>query len=316
SYLIDTIIKGMPIPPIYLRVTQSEDKKHSVREVIDGQQRLQSVLRFMEGQYSLTKSVSRSFGGKHFRDLPENIQDAIRSYSFNCEVFHSISDTDVLDTFARLNTYSIPLNGQELRNGKFFGLFKQLAYALAHEHLQFWRNSKIFTEDAISRMLEVELTSELMIVLMNGQQDKKKSIETFYSEYDEEFSEARKVESRFRSVIDFIAEYIGGDLVQVEFRRVPFFYTLFCVVAHRAFGIPREKVSTAKKGRLNKADGDGLRDAVIALSDKIVAAKNDEKIARPDVPLLLLACDKPITLALARFGFRLYIGAHLCSNGT
>src|SRR5688572_30789665 len=43
SYLIDTILRGMPVPPIFLRTGQSSDKKKMVREVIDGQQRIAAI---------------------------------------------------------------------------------------------------------------------------------------------------------------------------------------------------------------------------------------------------------------------------------
>ena len=93
-----------------------------------------------------------------------------------CEVFHGISDAEVLEIFARVNTYSVPLNRQELLNGKYFGFFKQSAYKLAYEHLEFWRRNGIYSETAIARMSEVELTSELMIVLTDGMQQKIEAI--------------------------------------------------------------------------------------------------------------------------------------------
>ena len=34
------------------------------------------------------------------------------------------------------------LTEQELRNGRYFGFFKQSAYRLAHEHIEFWRQNK------------------------------------------------------------------------------------------------------------------------------------------------------------------------------
>src|SRR2546428_514680 len=50
SFLIDTLIRGLPVPPIYLRTTQSADRKRIVREVVDGQQRISAVLDFIDGK--------------------------------------------------------------------------------------------------------------------------------------------------------------------------------------------------------------------------------------------------------------------------
>jgi len=281
SYLIDTLLNGMPVPPIYLRVSQNRERTRTVREVIDGQQRLRAVLDFVQDKYALSKSVRRDdLGGKRFSQLSPELQNQINGFSFNCEVFQSISDEDVLAIFSRLNTYSVSLNKQELRNGKYFGLFKQASYDLAHEHLQFWRINRIFTEDGIARMLEVETTSEIMIAMLAGQQNKKGSIDQFYADYDETFTKRQTVIDHFRKVVDTINDTLGDDLPGIEFRRVPFFYSLSCVVAHRLFGIPKEKLPTPRKRRLTKEEQNSLKDAVIYLSDKITSVKNEEPVTK------------------------------------
>lgn len=181
TYFIDTLLKGYPVPPLYLRKTQNPDKTKIIRDVIDGQQRLRAVLGYVKGRFPLAKSVSDEAPNLRFDQLSEDQQDRIRNYSFTCETFSSISDEEVLEVFARINTRSVKLNAQELRNGRFFGEFKRAAYRLAHEHLPFWRDNRIFTEGRIARMAEVELVSELLIVELDGLQDKKSSIDSFYA---------------------------------------------------------------------------------------------------------------------------------------
>ena len=172
SFLIDTLLQGLPVPPIFIRVVQSEDNKRIIREVIDGQQRMSAILDFMDGKYRLSKNLDSDYAGRNFSELNLEQRNAIAQYGFVCEVFHGISDAETLEIFARLNTYSVRLNAQELRNGKYFGYFKQLSYRLAFEHIQFWRDHRIFGERAIARMNEVELTSELIIAQLDGMQDK------------------------------------------------------------------------------------------------------------------------------------------------
>jgi uncharacterized protein with ParB-like and HNH nuclease domain len=44
SYLIDTIVRGMPIPIIFLKDKRTDvDQFEPIREVVDGQQRLRTV---------------------------------------------------------------------------------------------------------------------------------------------------------------------------------------------------------------------------------------------------------------------------------
>ncbi len=278
SYLIDTLIRGMPVPPIYLRVTQSEDRKRMVREVVDGQQRIAAVFGYIDGRYALSRSLDSPYAGKAFSEIGRKEQDAIREYGFICEVLHGVSDSEVLEIFARLNTYSVPLNKQELRNGSYFGYFKQSAYRLAHEHIEFWRRHRVFSERNIARMLEVEITSELMIAELDGLQDKKKSINGFYAKYDDEFKDRERIESRFRTIIDVIDGALGDSLEDSEFRRPPLFYSLFCAVYHRLFGLPKQTLPTPKK-RLSETERRSLYAAAIELSEKIVAAREEEPVA-------------------------------------
>jgi hypothetical protein len=277
AYLIDTMIRGLPVPPIYLRVRQSKDKKRTVREVIDGQQRISSVLDFLDGKFALTPSLDKRYAGKEFAELNDADQDAVRNYSFICEVFSSVSDSAVLEIFARMNTYSVPLTAQELRNGRYFGFFKQAAYRLAHEHVEFWRQNKIMTERGIARMAEAELTSELMIMQLDGLQDKKKSINTFYGNYEDAFPEQERVETRFRATIDVLTETFGTSLATSNFRRTPLFYSLFGAVHHRRFGVPHVSLTTPRKA-LSESERKGLRSAVAKLSDVITLARQDEPV--------------------------------------
>lgn len=272
SYLIDTLLRGLPVPPLYLRVKQNDARTQIVREVIDGQQRISAVLDFLDGFYALSPSVGTPYAGKRFKQLPDSAKDRITHYSFICEVFHGISDSHVLDIFARVNTYSVRLNAQELRNGKYFGPFKRTAYALAFEHVEFWRRHRIFTDRHIARMVEVEFTSELVIAMLDGLQDKKGTIDAFYAEYDEEFQASRQCETRFRNVIGMIDDSVGAVLGTSQFRRPPLFYTLFCAVYHRVYGLPGQRLPRRGKP-LTTSEKESLQQAVQHLSDVIVQVK-------------------------------------------
>lgn len=274
SFLIDTLLRGFPVPPIYIRVGQADDKKRTIREVVDGQQRITAVLDFVNGRFALTNSAASEFRGKKFDSLTPGQQDSVRSYSFICEIFHGVSDDQVLEIFRRVNTYSVPLNSQELRNGRWFGEFKEVSYALAAKYLTFWRQNKIFSEQKIARMSEVEITSELLILLLDGVQDKKKSIDTFYELYDESFPLRDKVVKRFEKVLDEIAEACPS-LAETAFRRPPLFYSLFAAVAHRLYGIPELDIPR-RSGALTNAEKVRLETVLVDLTETIQLADDRE----------------------------------------
>jgi hypothetical protein len=285
SFLIDTIIRGLPVPPIYLRVTQSEDRTRTIREVVDGQQRVATVLNFIDEEYELSRSLDAPYAGMSFSDLTRSQQDSIRQYGFICEVLHGVSDAQVLEIFARLNTYSVKLNAQELRNGRYFGYFKQTAYRLAHEHIEFWRRHHIFSEQSIARMLEVELTSELMIAELDGLQDKKTSINRFYAQFDDRFPQRSRLEKHFRLTLDVIDETFRESLTTSEFRRPPLFYSLFCAINHRTFGLPKQRLNTPRR-QPTETERRGIRAAMETLSEKIALARVGEPMPSKYVPFV------------------------------
>lgn len=282
SYLIDTLLLGMPVPPIYIRIVQNDERNRIIREVIDGQQRISAILDFVSGKFSLSKNVESPVAGKRFSSLSKSSQDSILQYSFICEVFHGIEDAEVLSIFARLNTHSVKLNSQELRNGKWFGYFKRASYDLALEHLPFWTQMRIFSDSRIARMAEVELTSELLILGLDGLQDKKSSIDDFYEKYDEAFEKRTESIDRFQRTIDAITTSCGDILPSSEFRRTPLFYSLYAAVYHRLFRVPGVSLSApSKKKRLSVQESEKLADAVRDLSSLIALARSDSEDAVP-----------------------------------
>jgi len=239
SYLIDTILRGRPIPSIYMREQIDPHKKKAIREVVDGQQRLKAILGYLNGDFSILRAHSEEFGGRRYQELPDEAQQQFLGYELGTTLLIGATDQDVLDVFSRLNSYTIVLSDQEKLNAEFYGEFKQTVYALGRDHLQFWRQNRILTNGQIVRMAEAELASELVIAMLSGLQDKKKSIRTYYSRYEDAFPQKRKVEKEFKRTIDLIAEVMGDRLRRTVFRRRALFYSLYCAFYDALYGLPK-----------------------------------------------------------------------------
>lgn len=134
SQLIESILLDIPIPIIYL----AEDKNNVVN-VIDGQQRLTSLFSFIDGafpdgrKFKLTGlNVYTNLKGKMYTDLEAKYQDKILEYPLRTITFTAESDPELqYEIFARLNTGSVALNDQELRNCIYRGPFNDLIKELA-----------------------------------------------------------------------------------------------------------------------------------------------------------------------------------------
>ena len=138
SYLINTILLGLPLPIFFLRQNTDPITKKTVREVVDGQQRLRAIFDFIDNGFQLRKVQNEEYGGRYFSELPPEVRAEFLSYELTVNVLVDLDDKDVLDIFARLNSYGVKLNSQELINAKYFGYFKHLVYSLVFDFTKYW----------------------------------------------------------------------------------------------------------------------------------------------------------------------------------
>jgi len=230
SYLMDTIIRGLPISKIYMRETIDIATKKQMRDVVDGQQRLSTIFLFIDDGFSIKKEHNKNYAEMFFSQLPDNIKQNILGYTLSVDVITRIEEAIVLDIFARLNTYTISLNPQELRNAKYFGFFKQTAYSLALKYNVFWLDNKIFSKSQIARMQEVEFVSDLIILILDGVQTRtSKLLDEYYKKFDNKEFDNKTVKD-FEECITIISELYKDSLKTSFFNNKPSFYILFGVI--------------------------------------------------------------------------------------
>jgi len=263
SYLIDTILRGLPMPIIFLRDLRADLKTFkSKRDVVDGQQRIRTILSFVNpnllddfdksrDDFSISATHNKSLGGKKFRDLSSVDQQKVLDYQFSVHSFAAdTDDREILQIFARMNSTGVGLNAQELRNAEFYGPFKQTAYEIATEQLNRWRDWRIFSPDAIARMNEVEITSEFMMLMLNGTLEKSKIIiDKIYETYEHEFSEVAEITSRFQLIFETIESLFSLEEITTYFKNRSMFYALFATLYGLQYGLrnPKEKYKKLKK---------------------------------------------------------------------
>lgn len=114
SQYIESILMGCVIPEVQLY----NNSESGVLEVIDGQQRLTSIINFMDNKFKLSQLKELPYlNGFFFNELPFKIQNLIRNYGINSRVMKFTDDPYYqYKVFERLNLGSKKLNTQELRN--------------------------------------------------------------------------------------------------------------------------------------------------------------------------------------------------------
>ncbi len=292
SYLIDTILRGLPMPIIFLRDLPADVRTlKGKREVVDGQQRIRTILSFIDpslvkdyrrdrDEFTIEAVHNAKLGGSSFQELDKEHKQQIMDYQFSVHSFASeTDDREILQIFARMNATGLKLNYQELRNAEFFGEFKTLAYTLATEQLNRWRDWRIFTVDQIARMAEVELTSEFMLLAMNGVLEKsQKTIGSYYEQNEKVFPDKKEVAERFRITMDAVEQFFFFTEEGKFFRNRTIFYALFATVHGLQYGLrtptpDRQKLVHKKPSALKGAVVEHIKNAARLIKDGSAPAK-------------------------------------------
>lgn len=256
SFFIDTVIKGLPAPIIYLRETVDLNNQDTLREVIDGQQRLRTLFSFIDrdllddfkpkkDKFLIKKTHNKELANKDYKSLSDKLKTRILSYEFSTHILPiNTEDRDVLEMFARLNSTGTRLNNQELRNATYFGEFKTVMYELAYEQLERWRKWGVFNEDDISRMKEVEFLSDFVADIISGVNSKTSSkIDNIYKKFDDEFSYKNKVIKIIRDLFDLYDKVIGNASKEMIYKNEVYFYTLLYYLYEERYGSIESKPS-------------------------------------------------------------------------
>lgn len=241
SFLIDSILKNYPMPPIFLHQVIDSETGATKYNVIDGKQRLSAILKFISNEVELPSDYDVGpFGdsrlnGKKFQDLDEELQEfkmQFWRYVLSVEYIET-ADVDVINNvFDRLNRNGEPLEPQELRKAKYFNteLIK-----LVEELVQIvnWNNvGKV----KANRMQDTEFVSELVFFLLEScpmDASKKETLDDYYEKWAHNLTKekASEIKQSFTNAIDFLGR-LEIDFEKYKINGVSHFYALFALANH------------------------------------------------------------------------------------
>lgn len=141
SELIESIYLSIPIPPLFFA-----ENKDGTLEVIDGVQRISTIVHFCGDKSARTKINRKdplkldglkklaTFNGNTFDDLPSAVRNRFLLRSVRITTLNDKADVDVrYDLFQRLNTGGVTLHAQEIRNCVYRGPFNDELHKLAQD---------------------------------------------------------------------------------------------------------------------------------------------------------------------------------------
>jgi hypothetical protein len=282
TYLIDSLLRGYPIPKLLLRTNVDRTTRRTVRDVVDGQQRLRTIFDFVNDKLVLG-SKATGYQGKKYSDLEPEEQDALLSYKLTCEQLINASDEDVLEVFGRINSYAVPVNEPELRNAQFDNEFSSYVKELAKKLSPVWALGVLSERDRV-RMIDQSLVAELFGILTEGLTDgAEKDITKIYdSQRSSEASDllpASYVEERCLAVAALLGPFTGEPLV-----KRPHFLVLFAALLYMEADLQPGKLNLSKYDRFKSR---GLTDSQVIQDnlERLNRALSDAEAA--DSPVLV-----------------------------
>lgn len=241
SFLIDSIMRNFPVPPIFLRQKIDDVSGKTSYDVIDGKQRLTSLIRFINDEIPISTEeepldevYDKSIAGLFFKEF-DNSEESKEykkhfwRYHLSIEYIDSDSDELIKHIFDRLNRNGEPLTGQELRNARYNEkYFHKKVNDISLENN--WKNllSKV---DAI-RMENCEFIAELLFEVgeykpLHATQE---VIDKYYDAYSKKSdSEVDEIISQFKIITRFLEELNAVEYCQLG---VSHFYGIWCFIHH------------------------------------------------------------------------------------
>lgn len=217
SRLIESLLLNIPVPTIYLSQDVDIDEDTDglpFFSVIDGQQRLTAIRDFMDNTLELKGlEILDDLNGYYFSDLPSFLVRRLEDRTINCLRIDSTVDSEVkFDIFERLNSGSVELTPQELRNATYRGKFNEMIVELASDEL--FREITNMSSKRVEKMEDVELVLRFFSLTGGRYKNYKPIMKTFLNNSMAEFSQfgnekREEMKEEFKNQIELISVHFG-----------------------------------------------------------------------------------------------------------
>lgn len=243
SYFIDTILKEFPFPKVYFHERVDKETKRPRREIVDGQQRLSTIVDFVDGKFALGNNA-RGLEGRRFDQLTEEQQESFFSYTVSVDVIRNADRSEILQMFRRMNAFTLPLNAPEKRHSEFFGEFKDWVNTVLDHFGSVLIDWNVLTSRQIVRMADAEFVADLALAIEEGLVSTSPAkLRALYKKYDEAFQTKAEMNERIDGAFEAVLTDLSG-LQGTYITRPHIFHSLLCALIHNRYGLVGAEAAT------------------------------------------------------------------------
>lgn len=187
---IKTILDGYPFPEIYISQKGIDLETLSTQNVVvDGQQRLTTINRYIEGGHNFEKHIPL------FADLTEEEKRDFLNYDVTVRDLKDVSPEIMIEIFKRINSTKFTLNAIEINNAIYDGEFIQCAKKLLSRLSKVEFKVPIFSESELTRMADLHfLLLVISTIEEGGYFPGDNLIEKYIATYNDEYPNSKKME--------------------------------------------------------------------------------------------------------------------------
>ena len=210
QFLIDTLIKNLDIPKLYFWDVKNEGIYEY--SVVDGQQRLTTIFRFLNNKLKFNPEFTPEFANKTYEELPEDLKDEIYNYELTIVMIEDADEEEIQDLFLRLNN-GTTLKSQEKRMNIGGNLSKYIVNMANHNIFSkvTFKNKHRDYEQILAQCIKLELEGK-------ATNTQGKYLDLMYKE-EKDFDDNGTVAKKFKKVLDYMGEIFSGDNKVPELKR-------------------------------------------------------------------------------------------------
>ena len=236
--LIQSIVSEYPLPNIFLYRRHLKGK--TIYDVIDGKQRLETVLMFMgigrfkREQFDVRLELDNDgLCWWDWKDIKKYSDEA--RHKFECFELQTVEVSgdlaEIVDLFVRINSTGKRLTSGEKRHARFYkSRFLQEAGKLVRRYQLYLLKNRILSKAQLSRMKGTELFSELLMSIhQGGLINKKTALDRAIGNDSVNANTLRRISKEFTATMNLIKN-MYPELKQTRFRNTAEFYSLFMLV--------------------------------------------------------------------------------------
>lgn len=204
--LIDTVLRGWHMPPVHVRKLAFGQKPRE--EVLDGQQRLTTLKRFLQGCLEIDGHIDpkdteiEKLHGCTFARLPSEWRDEVSQYTVRKIVIENISPPEASEIFQRLNI-GTRTNAVEFRNA-LIGPVRDYVKKTMSQHRLF--SPKLIGIKDDGRLKYHDLAAKMLFLAKNNGFQLPPNAKQLLTWYRSQGQLDNKLTQSVESTLDFIAE--------------------------------------------------------------------------------------------------------------